>query len=59
MTVVGRNKPAPAGVSGMMTDTAIKLGRHTGKDAGIQAMDGNLTVVQVLHLGNLASVARM
>ena len=41
---VGRNKPvlseaerpAPAGVSGMMTGTAIKLSRHTGMDAGIQ-----------------------
>ena len=28
--------------------------RHTGMDAGIQATDGNLTVVQVLHFGNVA-----
>ena len=27
--------------------------RHTGMDAGIQAMDGNLTVVQVLNFSNV------
>jgi hypothetical protein len=38
----------------MPSAATIKFNRHTGRDAGIQAKDGNLTVVQVLHLGNVA-----
>ena len=39
--------------SSLYTSPAKPKYRHTGRDAGIQAMDGNLTVVQVLHLGNV------